>query len=274
MGNLCVVSAAQIAPRPRNRAEGAGSDESREVPPVIDLLMREICVWLLVFYLRDEIMVRRSAFIVLSVLVSCLAGVTNADIITEYSSTVDTTAEEVTFRVLYESPPDFFADWPVTQNVLQFNIDPNKAIIPGSGSSSEGHTVLSEFRTFSTDLGPSPGVMSVFTGENDLVATVPFTVTGSLFEFTSSFSLLNDTDGDFTYSIEDGEPFTQVRRVFFGTSGQTHEADYGTQSVPEPTSLALLGSISLFVGMARYCRGRKLRLRSSSVCFLRRVLGR
>ena len=95
------------------------------------------------------------------------------------------------------------------------------------------------------------GLMDVFQLPDQSTPTgqTSFTVTGSLFEMTAPFSLLNTLNGDFTYSIEDGT-FNTVGQVLFGTSGQDYvvaDIPSAISTIPIPAAIWLFGTA--LVGM-------------------------
>ena len=144
----------------------------------------------------------------------------------------------------------------VARYVIQFDIDPDSTL-PGSGVIINGSvTVGPAFRTLTCAvLGVPTGFPECSSGlfgsghRQVSYGTTSYNITGPLLTFTAPFSMLNETDGAFTYAIEDG-PGGQVRALYLGTSGQTHVG-----GVPEP---ATIGPFTLGGLMASVSTRRKV----------------
>jgi len=165
--------------------------------------------------------------------------------IREYSTVVDVVNQKVTFNVLFDSPPDFSTvlgpnEFP---QVLQFDVDP-EGTLPGSGVGQQGFTFGPQFRALACDALAATcqnGTYTVYDRDNTVIGgigAVRFEVTGNLFSMTVPFALLNETDGFFTYAIEDGAPGAIIRQVLFGTSSQHYSAPF----LPAPTEVPAVSS--------------------------------
>jgi len=182
--------------------------------------------------------------------------------ISEYSTVVDTVNQKVTFNVLFDGPPDLSTvlgpnEFP---QVLQFDVDP-EGTLPGSGVSHDGFTVGPQFRVLACDAEVATcqnSTYTVYDRHNNVIGgigAVPFGVTGNLFSLTVPYALLNETDGFFTYAIEDGAPGATIRQILFGTSGQHYSAPFSPASseVPAvssplaPSGLVLISALAALI---------------------------
>lgn len=176
--------------------------------------------------------------------------------IIQYGSTVDLVNKEVTFSVLFDSPPDLT----ITNSTDRFiqgigiDLDPNGRL-PGIGrkDGQDNFQVWPDYRVLSCAARPvtcQGGTYTVYDYESNPVGgfgSVPFTVTENLFSITVSFLLLNETDGFFTYAITDAKEGL-VDQFLFGTSGDQYSEPFiQARSIPEPPSILLFLAVIFWV---------------------------
>jgi hypothetical protein len=197
--------------------------------------------------------------VALAVICLLTPAIADAANILQYGTVVRLTEKEVDFFVWFDEVPRI----ETREQVIEFDVDPDSTL-PGSGSQPSNFTVRRSFRTLSCSAAPVSCAAGYFSSHKggDIVGTAPFAINGNLFEMTVPFALLNESDGHFTYAIEDGFPGGQLRQMLYGTAGQTHSPESDPpRPVPEPSSTSLLiaGVGALAFGFVPWSRSRLLR---------------
>lgn len=169
-----------------------------------------------------------------------------AAMITAYSTTIDSVQQDVAFSITFDSVPDFYTtdSYGRQADDFQYFIDSDgivnypyyDAIVSGANIATYGDITVQN---------PTPGDNTGPGGWGAVAGETPFTLTGTTVNFSVSWALLGNTDGNFIYALYAGSYGSGGQYLYGNTSGQSYTIS-STPPAPIPTPLPsaawLLGS--------------------------------
>jgi hypothetical protein len=195
-----------------------------------------------------------------TLLLGLLPNIANAATMTQASTSVDLAAQTIGFQIVFNGPPDL-----LTLDSGGRPADSFQYFIFNASLGPSAFQSWLQLGFVSSDfvITENAGTMFMQTGASfrglavPVYETIPFTLSGNVLDFAVAFSVLNETDGAFTYLLSSFRFGAETRIGFAGASGGNATQVDPFAELPLPAALPLFATGLGLMGLLGWRRKRK-----------------